>query len=34
MKLKELSHKVREAVVKNYSWDKVAKDYIKSWENN
>lgn len=31
---KKLSSKVREAVVKNYSWDKVAKDYIKSWENN
>ena len=31
---KELSIKVRETVVKNYSWDKVAKDYINSWENN
>lgn len=30
---KELSVKVREAVVKNYSWDEVAKDYIYSWEN-
>lgn len=30
---KELSNIVRDAVVKNYSWDKVAKDYINSWEN-
>ena len=30
---KELSNKVREAVVKNHSWDKVANDYINSWEN-
>ena len=27
-----LSHKVREVVVKNYSWDKIAADYYKSWE--
>lgn len=29
---KELSVKAREAVLKSYSWDKVAVDYLKGWE--
>lgn len=29
-----LSQSVRDAVVNNYSWDKVANDYLNSWENN
>lgn len=29
----QLSEKCREAVLENYSWDKVAADYLNSWEN-
>ena len=28
----ELSKEVRQAVVENYSWDKIAKDYFNSWK--